>query len=61
MIVDNSLIIIERLVNILKEASVVEKISAATNYKEAVDGLHRGKTDIVLMDIQLPVKKKWSY
>ena len=58
MIVDNSLFIIEQLLNVLKEANVVEKISAATNYKEAVDGLHREKTDIVLMDIQLPVKKR---
>jgi len=53
LIVDNSLFIIERLLSILKEANAITKIHTATNYSGAVEVLHKSKTDIVLLDIQL--------
>jgi len=56
LIVDNSLFIIERLLSILKEVQTVEKIFTAVNYTEAVSVLQKKKTDIVLLDIQLPGK-----
>ena len=54
LIVDNSLLIIDRLMGMLKEVASVTKIFTATNFNEAVDILKINKTDIVLLDIQLP-------
>ena len=54
LIVDNSFLIIDRLIDMLKEAASVEIIFTATNFNEAVDILKINKTDIVLLDIQLP-------
>ena len=56
LIVDNSLFIIERLLSILKEANAVDEILTATNYSGAVEVLHKTRTDIVLLDIQLAEK-----
>lgn len=56
LIVDNSLFIIERILSILKEAKVVENIYTATNYTTALKVLQEKKTNIVLLDIQLPGK-----
>ena len=54
LIVDNSFLIIDRLIGMLKEAASVEIIFTATNFNEAVNILKINKTDIVLLDIQLP-------
>lgn len=56
LIVDNSLLIIERLVNILREVKMAGKIFTATNYNEAVKIVIEKKPEIVLLDIQLPGK-----
>ena len=56
LIVDNSLLIIERLITILKEIKTVDKIFTVTGYTEAVNALHENNTDIILLDIQLPGK-----
>ncbi len=56
LIVDNSLLIIERLLSMLKEVKTVEKIFTAVNYNEAVAVLTETKTDIVLLDFQLTQK-----
>lgn len=56
LIVDSSLFIIERLVAMIREVDVVEEIFTATSYREAVDILHKEATDIVLLDIEIPVK-----
>lgn len=56
LIVDNSFLIIERLISILIEVTSVEKIHTATNYETAVIVLNEQQTDIVLLDIQLPGK-----
>ncbi len=53
LIVDDSLIIIERLVDILKGHQTIKNILTATGQKEAFDILAKKKTDIVLLDIQL--------
>ena len=56
LIVDDSPLIIERILIILKEACNVEKIFTATDYIEAVNILQKVKTDIILLDIHLPGK-----
>ena len=56
LIVDDSSLIIERILIILKEACNVKKIFTATDYIEAVNILQEVKTDIVLLDIHLPGK-----
>lgn len=56
MIVDNSSLIIERLIGILGEVKKVKKIFTANDYNGAVNVLSENKTNIVLLDIQLPGK-----
>ena len=56
LIVDDSLLIIERLTDALKDHETVKKILTAVDYSEAVKILADKKTDIVLLDIQLPGK-----
>lgn len=56
LIVDSSLFIVERLVDMLKEVKFIDKILTATDYNTAVDILSREKAGIVLLDIQLPGK-----
>jgi DNA-binding NarL/FixJ family response regulator len=53
LIVDDSLLIIERLIDALKDHETVKKILTASNYPEAVEVLSKTETDIVLLDIQL--------
>lgn len=56
LIVDSSSFIVERLVDMLKEVKVIEKILTAADYDTALDILYREKAGIVLLDIQLPDK-----
>ncbi|MEP7254505.1 MAG: response regulator [Ferruginibacter sp.] len=56
LIVDNSSLIIERLIVILCEVKIVQKIFTAADYEGAVEILSGNKTNIVLLDIQLPGK-----
>ena len=53
LIVDDSRIIIERLIDSLKVQYDSINILTATGYIDAVDILGKTKTDIVLLDIQL--------
>jgi DNA-binding NarL/FixJ family response regulator len=56
LIVDNSLLITERLIGILKEVKTAQKIYAASDYAECIDLLGKKKVNIVLLDIQLSGK-----
>ncbi|MEP7163421.1 MAG: response regulator [Ferruginibacter sp.] len=56
LIVDDSLLIIERLVDVMKDHESVKKVLIATGYNEAVEMLSKIEADIVLLDIQLAGK-----
>ena len=56
LIVDDSLLIIERLSDALKDQETVKKILTAGNYSEAVEVLSKKEAGIVLLDIQLSGK-----
>ena len=56
LIIDSSLFIIERLMNILKDVKTIGKIFTARDYNTALDVLKKDEADIVLLDIQLPGK-----
>ena len=56
LIVDNSPIIIERLLETLKDHPVVKSLDAATDYDEAVAKLADKTTDFVILDFHLNTK-----
>jgi DNA-binding NarL/FixJ family response regulator len=56
LIVDDSHIIIERVIDSLKGHEKVATIFTATGYDEAIEKLHQCKPDIILLDIHLPEK-----
>jgi DNA-binding NarL/FixJ family response regulator len=56
LVVDSSLIIIERLYQLLKEMTCIGCVSKAYNYTEALEKMSIEDFDIVLLDSQLPGK-----
>lgn len=56
LIIDNSFLIIERLIKILIGINAVKEIFKATDFTEAVNLLKEKKIHVVLLDIQLPGK-----
>ncbi len=56
LIVDDSPIIIERVIESLKDHEVVKKILTASDYKTAIESLISHVPGYVLLDIQLPGK-----
>src|SRR2546426_2085775 len=54
LIVDDSQLIAERLVIMLKELTIVGSIAKASNYTEAVELLIVANPDVVFLDIHLP-------
>ena len=56
LVVDDALIIVERVSEILKELECIEFVSKASNYAEAVALLALEKYDVALLDINLPGK-----
>jgi DNA-binding NarL/FixJ family response regulator len=56
LIVDDSLLIIERLMELLNDMAVIEIIVYAGTYAEGLQLLKGIKPDIVLLDINLPDK-----
>ena len=56
LIVDDSPIIIERVIDSLKDHKTVKDIFTATNYREAIEILGKLTPRFILLDIQLPDK-----
>jgi DNA-binding NarL/FixJ family response regulator len=56
LIVDDSPLIIDRLMDALKDHEAVENILTATGYPETLEILNGKKADIILLDIQLSGK-----
>ncbi len=56
LIVDDSSIIIERVIESLKDHESVKKILTATDFKTAVESLKSHVPAFILLDIQLPGK-----
>jgi len=56
LIIDNSFLIIERLIKILIGIHAVKEIFKSSEFTEAVNLLKEKKINVVLLDIQLPGK-----
>jgi len=54
LVVDQSLIVLERIIPLLEELPNVEFVVHAGNYKEAMGLLGDLRPDLILMDIDLP-------
>jgi len=54
LIVDDSLLIVERLLELLNEMDNIQIVIYADNYKEGLHLLKGIKPDVVLLDINLP-------
>jgi DNA-binding NarL/FixJ family response regulator len=56
LIVDDSILIIERMIPLLEEIENISFVVHAANYKEGLEVLSRLTPDMVLLDINLPDK-----
>lgn len=56
LIVDDSLLIMERMISILEEIGHISFVVHAGSYREAVEVLNTLNPDMVLLDINLPDK-----
>jgi len=56
LVVEDSLLIIERILSLLSESSNIKMIIHAANYSESVKMINEISTDIVLLDLNLPDK-----
>jgi CheY-like chemotaxis protein len=54
LLVDDSILIIERITEILKDLETLASISRVQRYSEALAFLQQQRPDIVLLDINLP-------
>lgn len=54
LIVDNSLLIIQRLEELLSETTIISRMYRAAFYKEALELFMLNRPDIVVLDISLP-------
>jgi DNA-binding NarL/FixJ family response regulator len=54
LIVDDSILIIERITELLKDLEAVESIRHAYNYQEALTAIEHKRPDLVVLDINLP-------
>ncbi|MBS1564523.1 MAG: response regulator [Bacteroidetes bacterium] len=54
LIVDDSIIIIERVAEILKDLDSISGVTQVHSYDEAMESLKQQRPDIVLLDINLP-------
>jgi len=56
LVVEDSLLIIERILSLLNESRNIKMIIHAVNYKESVKMINEINADIVLLDLNLPDK-----
>lgn len=56
LVVEDSLLIIERILRLLNEADNIKMVIHAANYEEGLKMLNEIDTDIVLLDLSLPDK-----
>jgi DNA-binding NarL/FixJ family response regulator len=56
LIVDDSILILERMIPMLEEVSDIQFVVHAANYNEAIELLKGLTPDMVLLDINLPDK-----
>jgi DNA-binding NarL/FixJ family response regulator len=56
LVVDDSILILERMIPMLEELSDIQFVVHAANYNEAIELLERLTPDMVLLDINLPDK-----
>ena len=54
LIVEDSLVVLERMIPMLQNSREVEFVVHAGSYREALDVLDELKPDCILLDIQLP-------
>lgn len=56
LIVDDSILIVERMIPLLEEIENISFVIHAASYKEGLDVLSRLTPDMILLDINLPDK-----
>ena len=56
LVVEDSLLIIERILSLLSESSNIKMIIHAANYSESIKMINEINADIVLLDLNLPDK-----
>ncbi len=56
LVVDDSLIVVQRVVEILKELDFINFVSKANNYTEAIALLALHEYDVAMLDISMPGK-----
>jgi DNA-binding NarL/FixJ family response regulator len=56
LVVEDSLLIIERILSLLNESTNIKMIIHAVNYNESVKMINEINADIVLLDLNLPDK-----
>ncbi|HMJ47740.1 MAG TPA: response regulator, partial [Ferruginibacter sp.] len=56
LIVDDSILVVNRLVGMINDMDMVSSISSASSYNEAVTLINFEKPQVILLDIYLPGK-----
>lgn len=56
LVVDDSELVLQRLLERLGELDFIDRIFKANSYNEAIELVHKHKPHIVLLDIQMPEK-----
>lgn len=54
LVVDDSLIVVQRIISLLKEQEYIQSVFSALNYMQAQDILSNNDVHIALLDINMP-------
>lgn len=54
LVVDDSLIVVQRIISLLKEQEYIQSVFSALNYVQAQDILSKNDVHIALLDINMP-------